>query len=104
MSQSVRNDAIEAKRRQVLEAYLKHGVGSSEYEEAFDELHDMRMDAMAEGYRHERGLPPGAKTPYCGSRWSQKKERSAAQVEIMGKTEVEPGHEPVQRIGLSPKR
>lgn len=72
MTQTVCNDAIEAKRQQVLEAYSKYGVGSREYEGAFDELHDMRMDAMAEDYRNERGLPPGATTPYCGARWSQK--------------------------------
>jgi len=72
MTQTVCNDAIEAKRQQVLEAYSKYGVGSREYEGAFDELHDMRMHAMAEGHRKEWGLPPCATTPYCGARWSQK--------------------------------
>lgn len=61
---------IEAQRKVVNDAYDRYGFHSPEYQQSFDRLHDMRMDFMADGYRSERGLPPNAKTPYCGTRWS----------------------------------
>lgn len=61
---------IEAKRREVNQAYERHGFHSREYQQGFDQLHDMRMDFMAQNYRKEWGLPPDAKTPYCGTRWT----------------------------------
>lgn len=56
---------IEAKRHEVRKAYAAHGFYSTEYRQAFDELHDMNMAFMAAGFRKNRGLPPNATTPYC---------------------------------------
>lgn len=56
---------IRAKRREVNLTYAEHGVQSKEYQQSFDELHDMNLVFMAEQFRKNRGLPPNAKTPYC---------------------------------------
>ncbi len=56
---------IQAKRREVIRAYYTHGFHSREYQEGFDQLHEMNMAFMAGEFRKERGLPPNAKTPYC---------------------------------------
>lgn len=62
---SVTKGAIKAKRREVNHAYSAFGFHSREYQQSFDELHEMNMTYMAEQFRKERGLPPNAKTPYC---------------------------------------
>lgn len=56
---------IHAKRREVRRGYSTLGFHSQEYQEAFDQLHEMNMAFMADRFRKERGLPPNAKTPYC---------------------------------------
>lgn len=57
---------IEAKRERVRQAYAEHGFHSTEYQTEFDELSDLCKQHMAaEQFRHERGLPPNAGTPYC---------------------------------------
>lgn len=70
MLNAISSADIEAKRRSVNLAYELHGFHSREYQQGFDELHDMRMDFMAAQFRTERGLPPDAITPYCGTRWT----------------------------------
>jgi len=61
----IKNANIEAKRREVNHAYAVYGVQSKEYQQSFDNLHNMNMTFMADRYRKEWGLPPNAKTPYC---------------------------------------
>lgn len=56
---------IERKRNEVRAAYSQRGFHSKEYQQSFDELHDMNLLYMATSFRAERGLPPSAKTPYC---------------------------------------
>ncbi len=56
---------IEAKRDRVRQAYAEHGFHSTEYQTEFDELSDMCKQQMAEQFRHARGQPPDARTPYC---------------------------------------
>ena len=53
------------KRAEVRTAYDTHGFHSRNYQQAFDELHVMNLQYMADAFRKERGLPPGSKTPYC---------------------------------------
>jgi hypothetical protein len=60
----MREQDIQAKRREVNTAYSRYGFHSAAYQRSFDELHDMSMVYMAERYRAERGLPPNAWTPY----------------------------------------
>jgi hypothetical protein len=59
--------AIAQLRKKVLNAY---SANPEQYEKLFARLHDLRMDHMAQNYREIRGLPPNAKTPYCGTRWT----------------------------------
>jgi hypothetical protein len=54
---------IETKRQEVRSLYVKYGI-SPIYEKAFDELHDLNMDFMAEQYRKDNGMLPKPKTPY----------------------------------------
>lgn len=70
MAEIVSQVDIDVKRREVNQAYAVYGFNSQEYQQGFDELHDMQMQFMADNFRKERGLPPNAKTPYCGSPWS----------------------------------
>ena len=65
MAIAVSKTDVEAKRREVNAAYSTHGFHSREYQDSFDELHDMNMMFMAGQFRKERGLPPNARTPYC---------------------------------------
>lgn len=41
-----------------------YGTDSAQYEQAFDDLHYLRMFKMAAEYRAARGLAPNAATPY----------------------------------------
>lgn len=56
---------VERKRNEVRKNYSTHGFHSDEYQNSFNELHDLGLAYMAQEYRNERGLPPNAKTPYC---------------------------------------
>lgn len=56
---------IARKRVAVNHAYVAHGFHSPEYQNSFDELHDMNMLFMADQFRREWGLPPTSRTPYC---------------------------------------
>jgi hypothetical protein len=58
-------DMIDLKRMEVNDLYEVYGVGSAQYEAAFDELHDLNMALMASQFRKERGLSVNCKTPYC---------------------------------------
>lgn len=60
----VTDEEIASKQQAVRKVYSEHGFHSSQYQNGFDELHNLRMRRMAEKYRLERGLPPGSKTPY----------------------------------------
>lgn len=68
MATIITRASIEAKRLQVRQAYAIHGFHSKEYQQSFDELHDLNMVFMAANFRASRGLPPDAKTPYCPNR------------------------------------
>ncbi|MCZ2113541.1 MAG: hypothetical protein LC131_06870 [Anaerolineae bacterium] len=61
----VTDEEIAVKQQSVRKAYSEHGFHSRQYQNGFDELHNLRMRSMAQKYRLERGLPPGSKTPYC---------------------------------------
>ena len=60
----INKQMLDKKRQQVNTLYQAHGVGSIEYETAFDELHTMNMSYMAQQYRRNWGLSPNSKTPY----------------------------------------
>ena len=61
---------IEAQKNLVRKLHAEEGRGPN-FERESDILHDMSMDEMAAKYREVHGLPPNAKTPYCGKRWSE---------------------------------
>lgn len=67
MAVTISEADIAAKRHEVRHAYAENGFHSKEYQQGFDELHDMNLLFMANRFRTERGLPSNAKTPYCES-------------------------------------
>lgn len=71
MKKSNESPEIQAKRREVNDAYKAGGVQSEAYKKSFDELHDMNQVVMANQFRAERGLPPNAETPYDPSPMDQ---------------------------------
>jgi len=56
---------ISAKRQALSAAYSQHGFHSDQYQQGFDQLHDLNLALMANQFRLARGLGPYAKTPYC---------------------------------------
>lgn len=68
MATAITSATIEAKRQEVRRAYSDYGFHSKQYQQGFDELHDLNMLFMANKFRASRGLPPNAKTPYCPTR------------------------------------
>jgi hypothetical protein len=63
----ITTDAIARKRVAVNRAYAAHGFHSPEYQNSFDELHDLNMLFMAHEFRREWGLPASSRTPYCST-------------------------------------
>lgn len=57
--------AVEIKRVEVNKHYATCGFESHQYQNSFDELHDLNIIYMAAQFRHERGMPKHFKTPYC---------------------------------------
>lgn len=56
---------INVQRNLVNQYYTKFGFNSKEYNQAFDDLHNLNLQYMAEQYRKTWGFSSNTKTPYC---------------------------------------
>lgn len=55
---------LESKRQQVRNVFSKYGFNSEQYNQAFEELHDLNIKYMEQQYRAERGWSQNRLTPY----------------------------------------